>query len=67
MSVAIRQAKKDDVVSIVRLYAEVTELMHALSPPGFGRRLAEPLDMNEEKERFTHALDDDKTVVLVAE
>lgn len=67
MNVTIRRAGKEDVGAIVKLYAEATKLMHELSPAGFGKRLGEPLDLDKESENFTNALDDDKTIILVAE
>lgn len=63
----IRQANTDDIPAIVSLYANATRLMHRLSPQGFGKRLGEPLDLEKEKENFSKALEDDKTVILVAE
>jgi len=67
MNFEIRQAEKNDASVIVDLYAEATRLMHELSPPGFGKKLGEPLDLEKEKETFTNALDDEKTILLVAE
>ena len=67
MSLTVRQARKEDIREIVRLYAEATKLMHELSPAGFGKRLGEPLDLDKEMDDFTKALDDDKTIILVAQ
>ncbi|MBN2379572.1 GNAT family N-acetyltransferase [candidate division WOR-3 bacterium] len=67
MNVTIRHANEADVEAIVRLYAEATKLMYELSPEGFGKRLGEPLDLDEEKENFSKAVDDEKSVILVAE
>jgi ribosomal protein S18 acetylase RimI-like enzyme len=67
MTLLIRQAKDEDVNSIVALYARATKLMHQISPNGFGEALKSPLDIEQERESFTRALDDQGTVVLVAE
>ena len=67
MTFSIRAAKQEDVASIVTLHSEVTKLMHQISPNGFGEALESPLDIEEENESFARALNDEETVVLVAE
>jgi ribosomal protein S18 acetylase RimI-like enzyme len=67
MNFVVRQAESRDVPTIVKLYAQATKLMHRLSPEGFGKRLGEPVDIEEETESFSKALDDENSVILVAE
>lgn len=67
MAFSIRLAKDEDVASIVTLYAEATKLMHQISPDGFGDALGYPINITNETESFTRALNNKETVIFVAE
>ncbi|MFH1231007.1 MAG: GNAT family N-acetyltransferase [Planctomycetota bacterium] len=63
----IRRANKGDLDSIVFLSAQAAKLMHQISPAGFGKPLAEPVNIKKEKKWYHQAIKDKGKVIFVAE